>query len=451
MKCCRQHVFPVLRPYLTFDILGLSLKFLRGSMLKKKYTLPNGVRVIEEKIPYVRSVAIGIWVKTGSRFESPDTNGMAHFIEHMAFKGTKNRSARDIAETFDAIGGHVNAFTSKEYTCFYARVLDEHVDVALDVLHDMFFHSTFDEGEMEKEKQVVIEEIRMVEDTPDDWIHDLASKASIPRHPLGYPILGPIENVSQFKSEDLKEYVKTHYTPDRTVITVAGNIPDTWRDEVTRWFGQFQRERGGGQSVPSSPQFYPGIEQRVKPTEQAHFCLSLPGLAIHDPHIYDLTLLNSIVGGSMSSRLFQDIREEHGLAYSVYSYHLAYEDFGTFGIYAGTGLNQTNRVYELILNILRDVRENGVTKKELNKAKEQLKGSFTLSMESTTNRMSRLGKNELMLGKHPSLDEVVEKIDSIQLDDVVQLAERLFSGPLSFALISPHDDVPEAFRSDPNV
>ena len=156
MKCCRQHVFPVLRPYLTFDILGLSLKFLRGSMLKKKYTLPNGVRVIEEKIPYVRSVAIGIWVKTGSRFESPDTNGMAHFIEHMVFKGTKNRSARDIAETFDAIGGHVNAFMSKEYTCFYARVLDEHVDVALDVLHDMFFHSTFDEGEMEKEKQVAL-------------------------------------------------------------------------------------------------------------------------------------------------------------------------------------------------------------------------------------------------------------------------------------------------------
>lgn len=417
-------------------------------MLIEKYKLPNGVRVVVEHIPHVRSVAIGIWVKTGSRFETAQMNGMSHFIEHMVFKGTEKRSARHIAEAFDEIGGHVNAFTSKEYTCFYAKVLDEHTPVALDVLEDMFFNSTFDDGEMRKEKQVVIEEIRMVEDTPDDWVHDLSAQASIPDHPLGYPILGSIENVGRFKSDDLKEFVKTKYIPEHTVITVVGNVPKDLHDRLTRLFGQFQRSSIDTEDPQAPPRFRAGIEQRVKPTEQAHFCLSFPGLPINDKRVYALTLLNSIVGGSMSSRLFQEIREEHGLAYAVYSYHTAYEDCGSFVIYAGTSFHQTERVCELILNILRDVRDHGISKEELQKTKEQLKGNFTLGMESTTNRMSRLGKNELMLGRHPTLDEVVGKIEQIRLEDVAQLAQHLFSNPFSLAIISPNDVVPETFRRD---
>lgn len=410
--------------------------------------LPNGVRVIVEQVPHVHSVAIGIWVKAGSRFETEQTNGMSHFIEHMVFKGTENRSARDIAEAFDEIGGHVNAFTSKEYTCFYAKVMDEHAPVALDVLHDMFFNSTFDPGEVEKEKQVVIEEIRMVEDTPDDWVHDLASLASMPGHPLGYPILGSIANIGHFKSEDLQQFVKNEYTPENTVITVVGNVPKGFLEQLTTLFGQFRRPKKTKQGNRAIPQFKAGIEQRVKPTEQAHICLSLPGLPVNDESIYSMTLLNSILGGSMSSRLFQEIREENGLAYSVYSYHTTYRDCGSFVIYAGTGISQTDRVCELILDILRDVRDHGVTEQELQKAKEQLKGSFTLSLESTTNRMSRLGKNELMLGKHPSPDEVIAHINKIRLHDIASLAHRLFTNELGLAIISPNDDLPKTFRRD---
>lgn len=410
--------------------------------------LSNGVRVITEHIPHVRSVAIGIWVKMGSRFETLYTNGMSHFIEHMVFKGTATRSARDIAEAFDEIGGQVNAFTSKEYTCFYAKVLDEHASIALEVLHDMFFHSTFDPVEVEKEKQVIIEEIRMVEDTPDDWVHDLASQALLPDHPLGYSILGSEDNVRSFKSEDLQQFVNNRYTPERTVITAVGNIPHDLHEHLAQLFGQFQRLDNRGQDSRIPVQFKSGIEQRIKPTEQAHLCLSFPALSIRDPRIYALILLNGIVGGNMSSRLFQEIREERGLAYSVFSYQTAFEDCGSFTIYAGTGSDQVEHVCELILNILRDLCDHGVSPQEVRKAKEQTKGGFTLGMELTTNRMSRLGKNELMLGKHPSVDEVIGNIDHVRIQDVNELAQQLFAAEFSVSIISPHDQLPAAIRRD---
>lgn len=411
-------------------------------------TLPNGVRTVVEQVPHVHSVAIGIWVKAGSRFENEQTNGMSHFIEHMVFKGTHNRTAKDIAEAFDEIGGHVNAFTSKEYTCFYAKVLDEHTPIALDVLQDMFFNSTFDPVEVDKEKQVVIEEIKMVEDTPDDWIHDLLSQVCMPYDPLGYPILGTTRNVSHFNSEDLKQFIQNEYTPEHTVITVVGHAPPDLRDQLTQLFGQFQRPVSKTRKHREKPQFHAGIEQRVKPTEQAHICLSVPGLAVTDEQIYSMSLLNSIVGGSMSSRLFQEIREKHGLAYSVYSYHTTYRDCGAFVTYAGTGVDQVDRVFHLILDILQDVRDHGMSRQELQKAKEQLKGSFTLSLESTTNRMSRLGKNELMLGKHPTHHEVMAQINKVSLDDIASLAGRLFANEMSLAIISPNDHLPESFRRD---
>nr|WP_082415845.1 pitrilysin family protein [Numidum massiliense] len=457
-------------------------------MLIERNQLANGVRILTEKNPHVRSVSIGIWVAVGSRFESLATNGMSHFIEHMVFKGTKTRSARAIAEAFDGIGGHVNAFTAKEYTCFYAKVLDEHTYVALDILYDMFFHSTFAAEEIEKEKQVVIEEIRMVEDTPDDLVHELLSQAALGNHPLGLPILGSVANVSSFTAERLRQFMDAEYTPARTVITVVGNVPEGLDDYLAQKFGAFTAPEpesvgarrtvhgetddgaaraqvyghdlsydgtshaplnGRTNDYPGErPPFRTGVEQRVKATEQAHLCLSVPGLAVNDPYIYHLTLLSNIVGGSMSSRLFQEIREERGLAYSVFSYHTTYKDCGFFAIYAGTGAEQSERVLALLFDILRNVRTNGITREELQKAKEQLKGSFVLGMESTANRMSRLGKNELMLQEHPSPDDVLAKIDAIRWEDVIALAERLFAQEVSFAIVSPNDKLPNTFRRD---
>lgn len=414
----------------------------------EQINLPNGVRVVTEHISHVRSVAIGIWVHAGSRYENEQTNGLSHFIEHMLFKGTTTRSAAGIAEVFDEIGGYVNAFTAKEYTCYYAKVLDEHTSVALDVLSDMFFNSQFDPNEIEKEKQVVVEEIRMVEGTPDDWVHDLVSEVSMPDDPLGYPILGSINNVTGFQREQLTQFIKNTYIPEHTVITVVGNFDQALHEQLLQLFGQFKQGDQFKQRVRKSPRFHAGIVQRVKPTEQAHLCLSLPGLALTDERIYSLVLLNSIIGGSMSSRLFQRIREEYGLAYSVYSYHSTFRDCGSFVIYAGTGPHQVDSVCENVLDILRDVRDNGVQASELHKAKQQLKGSFTLSMESTTNRMSRLGKNELLLGKHPSYEEVMTHVNRIRLSDLNALAEHMFHNELSFAIISPEERLPKSFRRD---
>lgn len=413
----------------------------------KQITLENGVRVVTEHIPHVHSVSIGIWVAVGSRYEPREVNGISHFVEHMVFKGTKTRTARAIAEAFDRVGGHVNAFTSKEYTCFYAKVLDEHTPLALEILHDMFFNSVFAVEELEKEKQVIIEEIRMVEDTPDDFVHDLAVEASLAPHALGRPILGSVENIQQFTSKKLKSFVNRYYTPERTVITVAGRYPPSLMSDISRLFGTFTQNEST--VFPrETPKFQPRIKHRVKQTEQAHLCLALPGMAINDRNIYSMALFNNIIGGSMSSRLFQEIREERGLAYSVYSYHTAFRDCGLFIIYVGTSADQTEQVVSLLLNILRQVRTHGIKKEELNRAKEQLKGSFILSLESTANRMTRLGKNELLIGKHFSQDEVLDKINRIEWEDVHAVSEQLLSNELSLAIISPYDKLPTTFRRD---
>ncbi|AOH54335.1 zinc protease [Peribacillus muralis] len=400
----------------------------------KKYTCQNGVRIVLENIPTVRSAAIGVWIKTGSRNETPELNGVSHFLEHMFFKGTTKRNAREIAESFDSVGGQVNAFTSKEYTCYYAKVMDNHASYALEILADMFFNSTFDEEELKKEKNVVYEEIKMYEDTPDDIVHDLLSQAVYEKHPLGYPILGTEETLETFNSETLKKYVHDMYTPDKVVISIAGNVDEKLISEVESYFGSYQ---GGEHRLELvKPAFHENKITRKKETEQAHLCLGYKGLEIGNEKTYSLITLNNILWGSMSSRLFQDVREQRGLAYSVYSYHSSYQDSGLVTVYGGTGTSQLESLYDTIQETLDTLKRDGITEKELRNSKEQLKGSLMLSLESTNSRMSRNGKNELMLGEHRSLDDIIVKIDEVTEGTVNELANQIFTEH-SLSLVSP--------------
>lgn len=411
-----------------------------------KTQLKNGLRVVMEKIPTCRSVSFGIWVKTGSRNERPELGGISHFIEHMLFKGTERYSAKDIAEQFDAIGGNVNAFTSKEYTCYYAKVLDEHLPIAVDVLADMFFRSLFEAEELRKEKNVIVEEISMYEDTPDDMVHDLVTQAAYGEHPLALPILGTEEQLRTMESEHLREYMREHYTIENTVISLAGNIDERVIDLLEQHFGDFADR---GSSAPlAAPDFLGDLKFHRKKTEQNHICLSFPGLPVGDEKQYAMVLLNNALGGGMSSRLFQEIREKRGLAYSVYSYHSSHADSGLFTVYAGTAPRQTKEVLELTKEILHDVAVNGITGSELSKGKEQLKGSLILSLESTGSRMNRLGKNELMLGRHYTLDEMIARIEAVTMEDVNHVLKGMFKLPFSLAMVGSSDRVLSGLRRD---
>lgn len=407
----------------------------------KKHTCSNGIRVVLETIPTVRSVTIGIWIGTGSRYETKELNGISHFIEHMLFKGTASRTAREIAEAFDQVGGQVNAFTSKEYTCLYAKVLDQHAAYAVDVLSDMLFHSTFDQEELNREKQVVYEEIKMYEDTPDDRVHDLLSEASYGHHPLGYPILGTESTLSEFSSDSLRNYIASHYVPGEIVVSIAGNVDEqilTMMDEV---FGGYQADKRT--LTEEAPEFFTGKIGRKKETEQAHLCLGFNGLSIGDDDLYNLTVMNNILGGSMSSRLFQEVREERGLAYSIFSFHTAHKDSGLLTIYGGTGADQIQKLYDTIFLTLDELVRTGVTEKELKNSKEQLKGNMMLSLESTSSRMSRNAKNELLLNRHRPMDELTALIDEVTLQDVKKMADQLFSSDYSCSIISPTGDLPK--------
>ncbi|AZB42986.1 insulinase family protein [Bacillus sp. FJAT-42376] len=410
----------------------------------KRYTCQNGVRIVLENIPTVRSVALGVWIGTGSRSETPEINGVSHFLEHMFFKGTESRSAREIAEAFDSIGGQVNAFTSKEYTCYYAKVLDEHAGMALDILSDMFFHSAFDEEELKKEKNVVYEEIKMYEDTPDDLVHDLLSKAAYGSHPLGYPILGTEQTLSSFNGDSLREYMSRFYIPENVVISVAGNISETFIAEIEKKFGSY--ESSYKPEVFEKPAFLNQKLSRKKETEQAHLCLGYEGLEIGHEDVYSLIVMNNVLGGSMSSRLFQDVREQKGLAYSVFSYHSSYADNGMLTIYGGTGSSQLDVLYDTVQETLNKLKADGITSKELLNSKEQIKGNLMLSLESTNSRMSRNGKNELLLGRHRSLDEIIEKVNEVTEESVNRLTLEIFNRPYSLSLISPEGELPATLR-----
>ena len=411
-------------------------------MLQKR-TSQNGVRIVSEHIPYVRSVAVGVWVNVGSRNEVPEENGLTHFIEHMLFKGTATRSARQIAEEFDRIGGHVNAFTSKENTCYYAKVLDHHAKHAISVLADMFFHSQFDEQELDKERQVVLEEISMVEDTPDDDVHEQLWNVMYPNQPLGASILGTKATLETFNKDSIRQFMDHHYRPENVVISVAGNIPEGFIEYIDSLFGHFTSSSPNSTRITGSvPIFHPGESRKTRETEQGHICLGYPGLSIKDKYIYDLVVLNNILGGNMSSRLFQEVREEKALAYSIYSYHSSYEDSGSLAIYGGTSSNQLQELQETIQETIQKVVLEGVTDTEVENAKEQLKGNLMLGLESTNARMNRNGKNELTFEEHKSYDQVLQEIDEVNIHQVQKLVTSIFSHQPAISIIRPSKDNP---------
>jgi predicted Zn-dependent peptidase len=407
--------------------------------LIEKRTLDNGVRIVAEKIPTVRSVSLGIWIKTGSRNELPINNGISHFIEHMMFKGTSKYSAKQIAEVFDGIGGQINALTSKEYTCYYAKVIDKYFDLALEVLADMFFNSKFDEADIDKERSVILEELYMYEDTPDDLVHDLIGRAGFGSHPLGYAIIGTRDVLEKINRDSIIDYMNSNYAANNTVITVAGNIDEQIFDKIANLFNRLEgnQEALNIQSVTIHP------EKIVvnKKTEQAHICLANKGYEIGNENTHALAIINNILGGSMSSRLFQEIREERGLAYSIYSYHSAYIDNGMYVSYIGTSPKHVEQALQVIDNVYKQVYNTGITKEELHKAKEQLKGMLMLSLESTTSRMNRLGKNELLLNRQIDLDETIDKVNAVTLEQANMVCKEVFAEKSAIAAIGPFDDI----------
>ncbi len=393
----------------------------------KKFTLGNGIRVVCEHIPFVRSVSLGIWVRTGSRDESMMNNGISHFIEHMLFKGTEKRSAAVIAETIDNIGGQLNAFTGKECTCFYAKILDEHLDIAADVLSDMLFNSQYAKKDVAIEKKVIFEEIGMYEDAPDELVHDILSEAVWKGSAIGYPILGTRKSLRGITRENILDYIRERYTPENIVISVAGNYEEEKLSEMLeRYFGSWKTEQNAGINV-ETVDFKPGLSIKEKDTEQVHICIGFEGVENGNDCIYPLLAVNNLFGGGMSSRLFQKIREKKGLVYSIYSYPTAYNDVGLFTIYAGMKPEHLNEVVSLIYDEVRLLHKNGISSQELKKTKEQLKGNYILGLESTSSRMNSIGKSELMLGYINTPEEILGKIEAIDMDGVHEIIKNIFN------------------------
>jgi predicted Zn-dependent peptidase len=405
----------------------------------RKSVLPNGMRILTERMPHVRSVAVGVWVETGSRHEVEARGGVSHLIEHLVFKGTATRSAEAIARTMDSVGGQMDAFTTKENTCFYVQVLDEHLPLAVDLLTDILLHPLFDAEELEREKSVVLQEIRMVEDTPDDIIHDLFAAQIWGGHPLARPILGTRELVSGFHRDAIADYFGEEYVPPRIIIAVAGNVT---HEQVVELFGK----GFNGYTRPARPRateavkLAPSINIVHKALEQVHLVMGFPGLAHAAPERYAMFVLNDVIGGSMSSRLFQEVRERQGLAYSVHSGVQAFMDTGLMYVYAATDVENFSKVLKSILKELRDVKKHGVTEEELRRSKDHLKGSLMLSLESTSSRMNRLAKHELHLGSFLTIDEMLASIDGVRHDEVQALVSQVIDEEqLALTTLGPLD------------
>jgi predicted Zn-dependent peptidase len=396
-------------------------------------TLSNGVRVITEAMPHVRSVAVGIWIGTGSRRETPERNGISHFIEHMLFKGTVRRSAEDIARSVDSIGGNLDAFTAKELVCFNTKVLDQHLSLAFDVLADLVLNPLFREEDIEKEKGVILEEIKMEADSPDYLVHEIFSANFWKDHPLGKPILGTRETVKRFDRNAVMEYYSAAYVPSGLIVTAAGNLTHERLVALVR--EHFEDQKPG---APLPPETAPNTHARIalrskKSLEQVHLCLGVPSYPLPHQERFACYVLNTLLGGGMSSRLFQNIRERQGLAYAVFSELNPYRDTGCLSIYAGTSLESARQVVESILKEFRQLKENPIPDEELRRAKDHLKGSLMLSLESTASRMSNLARQEMYFGRFFTLDELVESIESVTAGDVQRIAQTFFD-PKQIAL-----------------
>lgn len=399
--------------------------------------LNNGLSIVCEPVEHCRSVSVGIWVPAGPVDEPGDMGGISHFIEHMVFKGTEHRTARQISVDMDRVGGQLNAFTAKECTCFYTRVMDEHAELAVDVLSDMVRCPKMDPEDIAREKGVVLEEISMVEDTPEDLVNEMLSEAFFRDNPLAKPILGTADSVSALTREDILGYMNKHYCANNLVLAVAGNVSMAAAyDLAEKYLGDWQCRDLEPRTLPVFDHFERQIQVKEKSIEQAHLCLGLPGVSNVDEDFYVTLALSNILGGGMSSRLFQTIREEKGLAYTVYSYPSSYRNAGLFSIYAGTSPKNLEKVTELTVKEIVKLREDGVDEEAVAMSKDQLKGSFILSQESVSARMSALGKNLLLQGRIIPEEEVLERIDAITAKDLRRLMDRLLGGPVSVACIT---------------
>lgn len=402
-----------------------------------KSVLENGLRIISEELPHLQSVSLGIWVNAGSRDEEPEQNGISHFIEHMIFKGTRNRSTFQIAKELDSIGGMSNAFTAKENTCFHARVLGKHFDRLADIISDIFLNSLFDPRDMERERQVILQEISMVEDSPDENVHVLLSREFWKDHPLGLPILGTIETVKGIGKETVGEYMNGSYGPENVIVSAAGNI----RHETLVSYLQplFQElEPRGMTRERIRPCCHSGVFCQEKDHEQVHLCLGAEAPSMKDDRRYACALFNTLLGGNMSSRLFQEIREKRGLAYNVYSFHATYCDAGMFGVYLATDNQNINPALETIQMEIGKIQAGEISAEDLTAAKEHLEGGICLSSENPDNRMMRIAKNEMVYERYVSYEELIANIEKVRIDEVVSVAEDIFqNGNIFLATLGP--------------
>ena len=391
-----------------------------------RHVLANGLVVITETMQHVRSVSVGIWVRSGSRREALSENGLAHFMEHMVFKGTERRSAEDIAREMDSVGGMLDAFTSKEQICFNAKVLDEQLPIAFDVIADLVLRPKFDSDDVRKERQVVLEEIKMDLDNPEYLLHDIFTRGFWPEHSLGRPILGTPETVRKFDQGALRKRFENWFAPDHILVTAAGNITHKQVLElVEKEFGHLQPV--GGREEDAVPSTAAPINLETKrDLEQVHICVGVPSLPLAHQRRFGVAVLNNLLGGGMSSRLFQNIREKQGLAYAVFSELTPYSDTGMLSVYAGTGKETLGRVLDLTIAEFRAMKESPVTQEELLRAKNHLKGSLMLSLESTSSRMSNLARQELYFHRFSSLDEILASIEAVTREEVQTLAQEFF-------------------------
>jgi len=405
--------------------------------MSSEIVLGNGLQIITKSISHVRSIAVGIWVDAGSRYEAPSLNGISHFIEHLMFKGTARRTARQIAEALDEVGGQLNAFTTKEYTCYYARVLDEHFNLVIDVLNDMLFHSRFEVKDIDQERKVIIEEIKTYEDVPDELVHDLFTATIWPGHSLGRSVVGNQEVISNLSRQDIINFYQKYYVPGNIVIAVVGNFqPEIIIEKLEKTFGGLK-----GKTQPRSlvcPTAYSSVNCYFKDTELVHLCFGTQGLPFNDAKTYVFQLINIILGTGLSSRLFQEIREQRGLVYSIYSYPRAYRDTGLFGIYAGLSKENIATVITLIIKEIKKIQENGVSELELQRAKNHYRGNLLLSLESVIAQLGALGKSQLYLGRVISPEEVLEKINRVTREEIKEAANELLKTELfTLASIGP--------------
>ncbi len=405
----------------------------------RRTRLASGLRVATESLPTARSVTIGAWVGSGARDETPSESGASHFLEHLLFKGTDRRSAREIAEAVESVGGEMNAFTTHEQTVFYVRVPDTRLELAVDILADVLWSPAFRTEDVDSERQVILEEIGMRDDTPDDLVHDLFSRAHFPHHPLGREVLGTEATIEAMPRDDIARYHHAHYEPANIVLAAAGNLTHERVLELI--------EARGPQAMPARPareHAEPVAPDRLavvhRPTEQAHIVLGIRSVPVLDPDRHALTVVNQALGGGMASRLFQEVREERGLAYSVYSYRAAFDDSGYLAVYAGTAPERLQETLDVIETELSRLVRDGLPAAELDAAKGHLTGSLAMSLETSASRMRRLGRSELVEGEIPTLDEVIARIEAVTVDDARRVIDRVFAdAPRTLAVVGPHE------------